>query len=48
MKNNDQEIIEKWLKAIHYTRAEDRAAYLMKAIIEKVAGFGGVFKGRKK
>jgi flagellar biosynthesis GTPase FlhF len=32
--NYDQQLIEKWLKAIHYARAEDKAAYLVKAIRE--------------
>jgi hypothetical protein len=34
IKNNDQEVIEKWIEAIHYTKAEDKAAYLVKAIRE--------------
>ena len=32
IKNNDQEVIEKWIKAINYSNAEDKAAYLVKAI----------------
>ena len=32
--NYDQQLIEKWLKAIHYAKAEDKAAYLVKAIRE--------------
>ena len=32
--NYDQQLIEKWLKAIHYARAEDKAAYLVKAVRE--------------
>jgi len=32
--NYDQQLIEKWLEAINYTKAEDRAAYLVKAIRE--------------
>ena len=34
IKNNDQEVIEKWIKAINYSNAEDKAAYLVKAIRE--------------
>ena len=34
IKNNDQEIIKKWIEAINYTNAEDKAAYLVKAIRE--------------
>jgi hypothetical protein len=34
IKNNDQEAIEKWIEAIHYAKAEDKAAYLVKAIRE--------------
>jgi hypothetical protein len=34
IKNNDQELIEKWIEAIHYAKAEDKAAYLVKAIRE--------------
>ena len=34
IKNNDQEVIEKWIEAIHYAKAEDKAAYLVKAIRE--------------
>jgi len=33
-KNNDQELIKKWIGAINYTNAGDKAAYLVKAIIE--------------
>ena len=32
--NSDQQVIEKWIKAIHYAKAEDKAAYLVKAIRE--------------
>ena len=32
--NNDQELIEKWIEAIHYAKAEDKAAYLVKAVRE--------------
>jgi len=35
IKNNDQELIKKWIEAINYTNAEDKAAYLVKAIKEK-------------
>ncbi|HBY56247.1 MAG TPA: hypothetical protein DEG96_00005 [Candidatus Atribacteria bacterium] len=34
MKSNDQELIEKWIKAINYSNADDKAAYLVKAIRE--------------
>ena len=34
IKNNDQELIEKWVKAINYSNADDKAAYLVKAIRE--------------
>jgi len=34
IKNNDQELIKKWINAINYTNAEDKAAYLVKAIRE--------------
>ena len=34
MKNNDQEVIEKWIEAINYANAADKAAYLVKAIRE--------------
>ena len=34
IKNNDQEAIVKWLEAINYTNADDKAAYLVKAIRE--------------
>ncbi|MBA7540585.1 hypothetical protein ES705_32884 [subsurface metagenome] len=34
IKNNDQELIGKWIEAIHYAKAEDKAAYLVKAIRE--------------
>ncbi|MDD5014706.1 MAG: replication initiator protein A [Atribacterota bacterium] len=34
IKNNDQELIKKWIEAIIYTNAEDKAAYLVKAIRE--------------
>jgi len=34
IKNNDQALIEKWIEAINYTNAEDKAAYLVKAIRE--------------
>ncbi|RLF54160.1 MAG: hypothetical protein DRN13_03065 [Thermoplasmata archaeon] len=32
VRSYDQEIIERWIEAIHYTRAGDKAAYLVKAI----------------
>ena len=35
IKNNDQELIKKWIGAINYTNADDKAAYLVKAIREK-------------
>jgi hypothetical protein len=34
IKNNDQEVIEKWIEAINYSKADDKAAYLVKAIRE--------------
>jgi len=34
IKNNDQELIEKWIEAINYTNADDKAAYIVKAIRE--------------
>jgi len=34
IKNNDQEVIEKWIEAINYSNADDKAAYLVKAIRE--------------
>ena len=33
-KSNDQELIEKWIEAINYSNADDKAAYLVKAIRE--------------
>ncbi|GAH60437.1 unnamed protein product, partial [marine sediment metagenome] len=35
IKNNDQKLIEKWIEAINYSNADDKAAYLVKAIREK-------------
>jgi len=34
IKNNDQELIEKWIEAISYSNAGDKAAYIVKAIRE--------------
>jgi hypothetical protein len=34
IKNNDQELIEKWIEAINYSNAGDKAAYIVKAIRE--------------
>jgi hypothetical protein len=34
IKNNDQELIEKWVEVINYTNADNKAAYLVKAIRE--------------
>jgi len=34
IKNNDQELIKKWIVAINYSNAENKAAYLVKAIRE--------------
>jgi len=34
VKYSNQQSIKKWIKAIHYTKAEDKAAYLVKAIKE--------------
>jgi len=33
-KNNDQELIKKWIEAINYSNADDKAAYIVKAIRE--------------
>ena len=35
IKSNEQELIEKWIEAIYYSNASDKAAYLVKAIREK-------------
>ena len=35
IKNNDQELRKKWIEAINYSKADDKAAYLVKAIREK-------------
>ena len=34
IKSNDQELIEKWIEAINYSNAGDKAAYIVKAIRE--------------
>ena len=34
IRSNDQELIEKWIEAINYSNADDKAAYLVKAIRE--------------
>jgi hypothetical protein len=34
IKNNDQELIKKWIEAINYSNAGDKAVYLVKAIRE--------------
>ncbi|PKP58012.1 hypothetical protein CVT91_09410 [Candidatus Atribacteria bacterium HGW-Atribacteria-1] len=34
IKNNDQGFIEKWIEAINYSNADDKAAYIVKAIRE--------------
>ena len=34
IKSNDQELIKKWIEAINYSNADDKAAYLVKAIRE--------------
>jgi hypothetical protein len=34
IKNNDQELIEKWIEAVNYSNADDKAAYIVKAIRE--------------
>jgi len=34
IKNNDQELIKRWIEAINYSNADDKAAYLVKAIRE--------------
>jgi len=34
IKSNEQELIEKWIEAINYSNASDKAAYIVKAIRE--------------
>jgi hypothetical protein len=34
IKNNDQELIKKWIEAINYSNASDKAAYIVKTIRE--------------
>ena len=34
IRSNDQELIKKWIEAINYTNADDKAAYIVKAIRE--------------
>ena len=34
IKNNDQGLIKKWIEAIKYSNADNKAAYLVKAIRE--------------
>ena len=34
IRSNDQELINKWIEAINYTNADDKAAYIVKAIRE--------------
>ena len=34
IKNNDQELIKKWIEAVSYSNADNKAAYLVKAIRE--------------
>jgi len=34
IRNNDQELIKKWIEAINYSNADDKAAYIVKAIRE--------------
>jgi len=34
IKNNDQRLIKKWIEAINYSNASDKAAYIVKAIRE--------------
>lgn len=34
IKSNDQGLIEKWIEAINYSNADNKAAYLVKAIRE--------------
>jgi len=34
IKNNDQELIKKWIEAVSYSNADNQAAYLVKAIRE--------------
>jgi len=35
VKHSDEQAIKTWIKAIHYTKAKDKAAYLVKAIKER-------------
>jgi len=35
IKNSDQELIKKWIEAVDYSKADNQAAYLVKAIREK-------------
>ncbi len=45
--NNDQELIEKWIEAINYSNADDKAAYLVKAIRENWQFPEGYLKGKR-
>ena len=47
IKNNDQELIKKWTEAINYTNAEDKAAYIVKAIRENWQFPGEYLRGIK-
>ncbi|MBA7555601.1 hypothetical protein ES705_48272 [subsurface metagenome] len=48
IKNNDQELIEKWIEAISYSNAGDKAAYLVKAIRENWQFPEEYLKGKRK
>jgi len=47
IKNNDQELIKKWIEAINYSNADDTAAYLVKAIRENWQFPEEYLKGKK-
>src|SRR5665648_97590 len=47
IKNNDQGLIEKWIEAINYTNADDKAAYIVKAIRENWQFPEEYLRGRK-
>jgi len=47
IKNNDQELIEKWIEAISYSNAGDKAAYIVKAIRENWKFPEEYLKGKK-
>ena len=47
IKNNDQELIKKWIEAIKYSNADNKAAYLVKAIRENWQFPEGYLRERK-